>query len=431
MAASSPLPIAAVQVMIHDRPDKLATTAPTECNYAWDHKEEIRVTKARVNSRCQDLLAVVSPHSREHGASSPSQLCRVEFLHRSVRDFLNESESVQRRLDEYAGHAMFNTDFNLLACYVFLIKRVSTSSGNILLNPFRGSAVDWSNEALIHLRKLPPIPSTLGLLRALDDGMQRLYVVLGDYHWSNHLVEDPLQYCTPPKLHDLDVTERGGRNLLGHLIELGLISYVKALLNTDPLSLRRKKGRPYLDYALRYRDDAPFRSKYPKQAHQDHAMIKLLLDLGCDVNEVVQIHGNRTVWDSYLYYLYASSLLTKNAENHQKSAWLLVNHGAEHTGQRIRPNPQSKIRHGHDDARVVEGEPSICMEQMLTKLFGQREAEDMQKQILTNTGLWKWSGLLSWLGPKHKSIGGPTHFSWTKHDEDLRRDAFHMLTRSR
>jgi hypothetical protein len=33
VAASGPLPMAAVQVMIHDRPDKLAMTAPIERNY--------------------------------------------------------------------------------------------------------------------------------------------------------------------------------------------------------------------------------------------------------------------------------------------------------------------------------------------------------------------------------------------------------------
>lgn len=157
---------------------------------------------------------------------------------------------------------MFSADFNLLACYVFLIKRVPNSKRNVLRRHFRDSAVDWSTEALIHMRELPPIPSTLGLLRALDDGMQRLYVDLGNYHWSNHVVEDPLQYCIPRKLHDLDVTERGGRDLLGHLIELGLTTYVEALLKAAPLSSKKKKGRPYLDYALRYKIDASFRSKH-------------------------------------------------------------------------------------------------------------------------------------------------------------------------
>lgn len=57
--------MAAVQVMIHDRPDRLATTAPVECDYTWDHEEEIKVTRARVNSRCQDLLAVANTNSRE------------------------------------------------------------------------------------------------------------------------------------------------------------------------------------------------------------------------------------------------------------------------------------------------------------------------------------------------------------------------------
>lgn len=117
--------MAAVQVMIHDRPDKLATTAPIECNYTWDHEQEIEVTKARVNSRCQDLLAAVAPSAntlKQEERTTLKQLYRIEFLHRSVRDFLKESKAVRSHLDEYAGHTVFDAHFFLTACYVFLVK---------------------------------------------------------------------------------------------------------------------------------------------------------------------------------------------------------------------------------------------------------------------------------------------------------------------
>lgn len=148
-------------------------------------------------------------------------------------------------------------------------------------------------------------------------------------------------------------------------------------------------------------------------------MIELLLSLGCNVNEVVHIHGNRTVWDSYLYHLYSSTLSMGNVLRHQKPAWLLVSHGAEHTGKRVRPEAYDKNRHGHDDAFEVQAKRLICMEQMLLELFGQREAEDMQKQILMNVGIWKWSAMLSWLGPKHKTFGAATQFSWTNEPKIL------------
>jgi hypothetical protein len=71
-------------VMIHDRPDKLAITAPIEHDYSWEHEEEIKVTRARVNSRCQDLLAVVAPRSEQDAYTRFTPPYRVEFLHGSV-----------------------------------------------------------------------------------------------------------------------------------------------------------------------------------------------------------------------------------------------------------------------------------------------------------------------------------------------------------
>lgn len=184
------------------------------------------MTKARVNSRCQDLLAAVASGAnklKQEERTTPKELYRIEFLHRSVRDFLKESKAVQSRLDEYAGHAVFNAHFTLTACYVFLVKRASRLDGSCHRH-IRDFATDWCTEALFHMGSVPEIsaPSILNLLSALDSDMQLLYASLGDFHWSNYLVEDPQSYSNPPKRHDLDVIERGNRDFIGHLIEIGL-----------------------------------------------------------------------------------------------------------------------------------------------------------------------------------------------------------------
>jgi hypothetical protein len=433
----------AVQIIIHDRPDRVAISAPIEHNYQWDHPDEIETLRARVNGRCQDLLAIVDSHCKD---DQQDRICRIEFLHRSVRDFLNEAESVQSRLENHAGVTVFDTNFTLFASYVFLIKRASklVDYGSVINlhrsedrayhevlrdmpvswlhrhkdeahhQFLRDMATSWCTEAFIHLQDIPPRPSTLSLVYALDNGMQLLHTDLGLYHWSNHLVENPKSYQKPPRLHDLDVTERGGRDLLGHLIELGLTSHVEFLLRVSPTSLQSKKGRPYLDYALRYKANVPFRRDRPKEAMPDCAMIQLLLGQGCDVNEVVQIHGNRTLWDSYLYFIYAYPALRTNIECHRKAVWLLIGGGAKHIEGRVKPNVRDKLCEAHDSVRELEtaSVTLIPMQTMLAELFGAGEAEAMQQQVSKGNQAWGWQAALSWLRPQRQVVGKTTQFEF-------------------
>lgn len=408
--------MAAVQVMIHDRPDRLAISAPIACNYPWDHHEEIKVTTARVNSRCQDLLAVVGPASPKNDLPFASQLHRIEFLHRSVRDFLNGSESVQRRLDGYAGEAIFDAHLALLACYVFFVKRASKwdKHSDIHIEELQQAAIVWCAEALRHIRELPARPSTMSLLDALDEGMRVLYSRLGTFHWSNYLFERPMSYQTPPKFHDLDVIERGGRDLLGHLIEIGLISHVEALLKLDPSLLRAKKGRPYLDYALRYERRPGFGSIHRFTTHPDFAMVELLLNSGCEVNEVVQTHGNRTVWDSYIYYAFS---LGMNDEYHRKITWLLINHGATQSENRIasalgNAYPRSLKHDDAEEVKLTKHPRMLSMVESLVQLFGASEAEAMQQHMLRNDRDRSWKAIFPWLGPRRPLVSKATHYTW-------------------
>jgi hypothetical protein len=116
--------MAAFCVMVDEHPNELATKTAIKSNHIWDHPHEVEKTRALVNGRCQDLLAVIGPQDMNDWDSvDPEYLYRIEFLHRSVQDFLNRSESVQRRLEQYGGYADFDVHFTLFACYAFLIKR--------------------------------------------------------------------------------------------------------------------------------------------------------------------------------------------------------------------------------------------------------------------------------------------------------------------
>lgn len=418
MAARRPLPVAAFHVMVHDRPDRLAISAPVEFNYSWDHHEEISNTRAQVNGRCQDLLSVVKSQPRP---GDRQQLYRLEFLHRSVRDFLNESEAVRTSLNKYAGQDSFDVHLTLLSCYVFLVKRAlnatfdqgGTRTSHRTSRALRHEAQGWCAEAFFHLRNVPPRPSSANLVTALDNSMKLTHADLGQCHWSNHLVEDPKSYGEPAKLHDLDVTERGHRDLLGHLIEHGLVDHVAYFLKTDSTALEPKKGRPYLDYALRYKTGASARPKPQEELESARAMVELLLDNHLDVNERVYIHGGRTVWDSYVFFIYDNDL---GDDHHRQITRLLIEHGARSIDKRVQ---KSTDQHGpgtnaHDSVVEVQLNHMACisMENMLKGLFGEEEAKRMVERVRENSQDQCWWPRFSWRQAKDIVILATKDFAW-------------------
>jgi hypothetical protein len=125
----------------------MAASAKVENNFPWDDPMQIDITRARLNSRCQDLLSVHVPtqSTRETATLMKSEsyrLCRIEFLHRSVQEFLKQSEGVSEKLERLVGPG-FNVDRTLLACYVFLTKKAGQT--------FHKMSIYWSTQALLHL----------------------------------------------------------------------------------------------------------------------------------------------------------------------------------------------------------------------------------------------------------------------------------------
>jgi hypothetical protein len=297
IAANGPLPAAAFLVIVCDSPYDMAISAHVQEDFPWDDPVEIDIIRAQVNCQCQDLLSVVLPRGlpqNENGIKKHKGFCRIEFLHRSVQDFLQQCKPVSEKLDRLAGPG-FNADRTLLAFYIFFIKK----AGNLF-----NDTLGWSTEALLHLANTGDCyddPAAQSL-QELDKAMQLVYA-RGQEHWSNRACEVPVRDGNSAFPLAADLAERGNRNLVGHLIELNLIHPIKEAL---AFKLPAKRGRPLLDYALRFNPNAAFRLQYPDslfQSSANPAMVELLLGMGCSVNEPVQIYKGRTVWDLYLAFI--------------------------------------------------------------------------------------------------------------------------------
>lgn len=370
-----------MDVMLSDSPDLLATSAAMEEHYDWNRDDRVKTLRAQVNSRCQDLLFVVSSTSLGNStiSSRQGQSYRIELLHRSVKDFLDQSNDLSLKLEQYAG-PVFDVHVTFIACYVFLIKKApSMPHQKFALG--RSPRERWSVESLLHMRETSCKAPVLRLLRELDRSMQRHHSTPRN-HWANDI-------CLNSQI---DSFEYGNRDLIGHMIEFGLTDLVMESITANPALLGSKKGRPYLDYALHYDDRAGFwhiseSSTFWSTLSGDFLMVETLLNFGCDVNEKIDIYKGRAVWDLYLAFLYENKL---QSEWYGKVTWLLTNHGAA-------PIKRCTAAHGRllPESRVdkLERKTVLTMNQILTKAFGENEARAMCDAIEKNRRarrVWFW-----------------------------------------
>jgi hypothetical protein len=363
-------------VIVSDSPYDMAISAHVEKEYLWNDPVETDIVRAKVNRRCQDLLSVVMPDQSKDPEDGLQHVCRIEFLHRSVQDFLQQCEPVSEKLERLAGPG-FNADRTLIACYIFIVKKSAELSYN---------AQVCSTQALLHLSRIGDeydIPAAR-LLQELDQAMQLVFA-RGHEHWSNCASE--VLFPESSNLIASEIAERGHRDLVGHLIELNLLYPVREAL---AVKLPAKRGRPLLDYALRFNPDAAHNIQYPDSTWHfsaNPAMVELLLSMGYNVNEPVHIYKGRTVWDLYLAFLSNQEI---QGGRHCKTTWLLINHGAKPVKACVVGEQQQTTDKYQD---VTFRKTELPMKEILIKAFGVQEAQKMCEQISKNEasgGWWSW-----------------------------------------
>lgn len=370
-------------------------------------------TRAKVNGRCQDLLSVAetpSPMPSQHECTLVTGiLYRVEFLHRTVQDFLIQSPLVLADLKDHAGED-FDPSATLLACYVWLIKRAGciTSSGKPAISYADMLAFEWSTEGLLHAIDAPADSQTADLIEELDLAMNQVHTTSQRAHWSNALTAAGATVLAGnhSSRTELYVAEHGQRDFVAHLIQFSLIVEVKSRLTTDPALVRTKKGRPYLDYALRCVADACSnaderqRACLVQRSHNIH-MVKYLLSMGCDVNSVISTFDCRTVWDLYLRSIYHTTTRRTlvpgpgHAENLRELTWLLIQHGARDVKRCFLDSytEASTGKYPHQVEKLREA----SARDILMEVFGPEEGSSMYDAVLSNGTAGSWTSPLAYL----------------------------------
>ena len=305
LEASTPLSVIALQFIEDERrrPDYIFELEIRP--YSNKEIEDIYDTvKRRLNARCKDLLEVnVDPYLH------PFCGYRVEFLHRTVRDYLIAPQ-MRNILNGWAAKG-FDAISSLCRAHLAQIMSLpwpceAMQRPSVVKEFFR-----LVKGFMYYASKLEREKglSDVALINALDHAASSfwerrndiselsLYSVTpesGVLHWTNLELD----------LRRRDAGERGEKTFLAKTVECGLRLYVAKILDAQPQLLREKRGRPLLDYALRPR--------FVERRHKrvigfvDPEMVHLLLLHGADPNQMISIYNTKereqiTVWAYFLW----------------------------------------------------------------------------------------------------------------------------------
>ncbi|KAF8242251.1 hypothetical protein K440DRAFT_639383 [Wilcoxina mikolae CBS 423.85] len=384
----------------------------------------------RLNNRCKDLLEVKVNTDSDFSGGVHFLRYKVDFLHRTVRDFLRDN--YQSELREETGPE-FSARFSLCKMLLALVKAAPASNFLDSLNLLFGQVdefmyyareFDRYHRALLRteqhaflgdsalgsmnphrhggLKNSPLSDSNLRIqhCNALLDELDRVnsaHTRELHNHWTN--ARDPPTETKEP------FKEYGQYTFLSLAIQANLQLYVTEKLNSNPKLLQDKRGRPLLDYALRPKRVTPADLMYQVQredASMDVKMVSLLLGKGADPNQIIHIYDGRSVWDIFLLSCYQNS---EQASPRLKDAWykameLLIEHGGN-PKIRCKAPANRGARRSETNAKKWNNESSeskfFTVPEILQRIFTSKNTTRLEQKMAevsasTQWVIWKWIG---------------------------------------
>lgn len=315
--------------------------------------------KGRMHNRCGDLLIV------DEGRHPTFLLHPVDFLHRTVREFLREFYYEKLQSELPAG-SDFKPLVSLCRMMLFLLKSLDpvelrNSASITQLMKIVDELLYYAYEA----EKRDPSPEPNQALVAVLDEMDRTnahHARAMRNHWT-HMRDSPTT-------RGYDEYREGGHcSFLALAVQSRLVKYVRTKLRSDPKRIR-KAGRPLLDYALRPRRVTPISMPYHSDREEtsiDIDMVRLLLEHGADPNQKVHLNDGRTVWALFLVSCYEMAQRGEAAAR-LRAVWvrvseLLITSGAD---------MDAWIE--NDDSHGVRNFSVMTVTGLLESIFGEDEA---------------------------------------------------------
>lgn len=334
-----PLPLLAFSLLVTELSEPNYATVATISSPSPEDIQSAKKTQkswtARLRNRCGDLLVV------EDGDHPTLFDCPVDFLHRTVRDFLQDC--YRKNLMEELNSS-FNPSLSLCKVMLYFLKKHAgtTDSGLKDANSLNSiiSVVDqllyYAHEAEIHdentnlalIAMLDQVDQVVRTIHAQSPRAKFTILRSTGNHWT----------CArdSPRPRGLDEYHEGGNcNYIALTVQARLVKYVRHKLAANPAQLR-KPGRPLLDYALRPHRITPLMTPYHAKRDEPNIcveLVELLLKAGADPNQTVYLNGDRSVWALFLISC-AESTRREEANEVSCDAWglaseLMIEYGAK------------------------------------------------------------------------------------------------------
>ncbi|PHH91794.1 hypothetical protein CDD83_10290 [Cordyceps sp. RAO-2017] len=396
-----PLPLFAFSLLEREsKSSDYAVEAPIAPVSAEELSETYSTWKMRIQNRCGDLLMVDDrPHpALDAGDSKPALLSHpVDFLHRTVRDFLQDC--YYKKLEE-ALVSPFDPLASLCKMTLFLLKGLPDARTDLRQKASINGIVGLVDELLYYTHELEKgdrslEPSLNGILDEVNRVNCHYATRSIRNHWT-HARDSP-----PARGHD-EYREGGKCNFLALAVQARLVKYVRAKIQSDPRRAQ-KAGRPLLDYALRPRRVTAISMPYHSEREDpsvDVEMVQLLLEYGASPNQQVHLNDGRTVWALFLLSCHESTNRDE-ASMALKNAWyqaseLLIRHGAK-----------MECWFDNDDR-------PLTVPQILARIFGEEKAlrlrrlmEEAQTQRVSGSW-WSWPPTVATLVRGMPMFGRPS-----------------------
>ncbi|RDW63383.1 hypothetical protein BP6252_10928 [Coleophoma cylindrospora] len=281
MTSDSPLALMIYSFLDEDfESEKFALHAPKRQMPTQEIDRRHKQMRRRLNGRCKGLLEVGKNSAEEQDEYTSYQ---VEFLHRTVRDFLRTKEMSNFLATEGRNSG---PSTSILRAFVALIKSLPLKKEDML----EGGPLSKMLTVAFHFAQQAELESGQAQTELLDDLDYTLRVLSAatscEVPWyqrcySTHgIVENG----------DLDSGFPSCKTFLEFAIQKGLCLYAKDKLRPNRRLLEVKQ--PLLHCALRLCPDYAFNE--PDMADT----VRLLLDHGHDPNQTV---GQATVWEFFVH----------------------------------------------------------------------------------------------------------------------------------
>ncbi|KAJ4983048.1 hypothetical protein SVAN01_11464 [Stagonosporopsis vannaccii] len=274
--ASEPLPVAALDFLQMEKDDPryaLRGNFP----YLYDKLLLSKATewKERINSRCTDLMEV-----HVWNVGDQFMRARVEFLHRSVRDFLLQGHIDKLLLERIKPP--FDPRTSLCRIHVALIKSLPMEQGYAtqarMISKLCNAFVGYARSAEIYTAV-----ADVELNDALDAYLSQHTMHLGK-HWTDQSRSEHRAATDP---------------FLMFALSHGLYLYAEQHIMKKDVTAKNAFGRELLQYALGSPEDAdPVLRKH--RTKLSLLIFDMLLETGQPPNERMNGDGRKTLWVRFI-----------------------------------------------------------------------------------------------------------------------------------